>query len=88
MSESIVSPSQPLSNRERRKAYLALACESDRIALREACLPDGNPSRLAVRTFLGYIEPFASFFPGRIGRWLRGLTFLANIGRHLGWLRF
>jgi hypothetical protein len=88
MPEPTISSSQPLNLRERRKAYLALACESDRVAVREACFPVGTPGTLAVRTLLGYIEPLASFFPGRIGRWMRGATFMANIGRHLGWFRF
>jgi hypothetical protein len=77
-----------VSQLERRKAYLVLACESDRGAWREACLPNGSASHLAVRSVLGYLEPIASFFPGRIGRWLRAATFFANLSRHLGWLRF
>jgi hypothetical protein len=76
-----------LNPRERRKAFLALACEGDRIALREACLPVGSPRRAAIRSVLAYLEPVASFFPGRIGRWLRAASFFANISRHLGWIR-
>ncbi|HEY4302710.1 MAG TPA: hypothetical protein VGM73_17705 [Candidatus Didemnitutus sp.] len=55
--------------------------------MREACLPVGSPRRAAIRSVLAYLEPVASFFPGRIGRWLRAASFFANISRHLGWIR-
>jgi hypothetical protein len=77
----------PLTSRQDRKELLVLACTVDRVGWRQACRPTGSPTALLARELLGYLETFSSFLPGRLGRWLRGASFLTNLSRQLGWLR-
>jgi hypothetical protein len=77
-----------LTSRNERKELLVLACEVDRASWRQACHPVRSPRAQLAHDLLGYVDSFRSFLPGRLGRWARGATFLASLGRQLGWLRF
>ncbi len=76
-----------LTSRSERKELLVLACQVDREAWRRACRPTRTPGEQFVRDLLGYLESFSSLLPGRLGRWVRGASFLTNPGRQLGWLQ-
>jgi hypothetical protein len=86
-------PEQPpqvrrvLTSHRERKELLVLACEVDRAAWRQACRPARSRGAQLAHDLLGYLESFSSFFPGRVGRWLRGASFLTRLGRQFGWLR-
>ena len=79
---------RPVTDRSSRKELLILACAIDRATWRKtyqvAARPRVNPIAGEV---IGYLELLSSFLPGRIGRWLRGANFVAQLGRTLGWLR-
>lgn len=85
-------PEQPdqvggtLSPRQERKQLLVLACSLDRAGWRMACRPSRGRGSQIASNVLSHLETIGSFLPGRIGRWLRGFSFLAQIGRRLGWL--
>jgi len=87
MSEQVNQVRSSLTRAE-RKQLLALACAADRAAWVHACRP--APARSPMMQFANqvfrYIEPFSHLLPGRMGRWLRGASFLTNLGRQLGWL--
>ena len=74
--------------RAERKQLLALACMADRSAWTHACRPAPARSPMAqiATEVLRYLEPFSSLLPGRMGRWLRGASFLTNLGRQFGFL--
>ena len=88
MSEPTDQVHRPLTRAE-RKQLLALACAADRAAWAQACRP--APARNGVEQIatelFRYVEPFSHLLPGRLGRWVRGASFLTSIGRQLGWLR-
>ena len=71
-----------------RKQLLALACAADRASWVHACRPAPARSPLAqiATEIFGYLQPFSHLLPGRMGKWLRGATFLTNLGRQFGWL--
>lgn len=87
MLEPIDQIHRALTSRNERKELLVLACEVDRLAWRQACRPNRSPAAQLTHKLLGYVETIGSFLPGRLGRWLRGTSFLAGIGRQLGWLK-
>lgn len=74
--------------RDERKQLLALSCARDRLAWVNACRPAAPRSPLAqiASEAANYIEPFSHFLPKRIGKWIRGATFLTSIGRQFGWM--
>lgn len=78
-----------VTTRNERKELLILACAADRGAWLAACRQAPARSRGAqlASDLLGYLEPLSSVLPGRLGRWLRGASFLTNLGRQFGWLR-
>jgi hypothetical protein len=86
MLEPIDQIHRVVTSRNERKELLVLACEVDRMAWRQACRPARPGARFA-REVLGGLELISSFLPGRFGRWLRGASFLADLGRRFGWLR-
>jgi hypothetical protein len=87
-------PDQPdqirrtVTSRQERKELLALACEVDRVSWIQACQPSRQAGLRVVGDLLGYIEPFTHLLPNRLGGLLRGATFLTQLGRQFGWLRF
>ena len=87
MSEQIDQVRHPMTLAE-RKQLLALACAADRAAWVHACrpAPPQNPTARIATEIFSYLEPFSHLLPGRLGRWLRGATFLTNLGRQFGWL--
>lgn len=76
-----------LTSRNERKELLVLACAVDRMAWGQACRPTRNPRAEFAHEVLGYLDTISSFLPGRFGRWLRGASFLADLGRQFGWLK-
>ncbi len=76
-----------VTSRSERKELLVLACQVDREAWRGACRPTRSRGEQLARDLLGYVESLSSFLPGRLGRWVRGASFLTNLGRQFGWLR-
>ncbi len=76
-----------LTSPKERKELLVLACEVDRVAWRQACRPTRSPRAEFAHEALGYLDTISSFLPGRVGRWLRGASFLAGLGRQFGWLK-
>jgi len=87
MPESAAQIRRSVTPRTERKELLVLACEVDRASWRQACQPARSPGRQLAHDLLGYVETFSSLLPGRLGRWLRGASFLTSLGRQLGWLR-
>ncbi len=87
MSEQIDQINLPLS-RDERKQLLVVSCARDRLAWVNACRPAAPRSPLAqiASEVVNYIEPFSHFLPKRIGKWIRGATFLTTIGRQFGWM--
>lgn len=69
-----------------RKQLLALACAADRAAWVNACRPAPPRTPLAAvgDEVMRYLEPFSHLIPGKIGRWVRNLSFFANLGRQFG----
>ncbi len=87
MPESFDQIHRILTSRTERKELLVLSCEVDRVAWREACRPRRKSGTQLAMNMAGYLQTFGSFLPGRLGRWLRGAGFLADLGRMLGWFR-
>ncbi len=85
MSESSDKIRSPLTTAE-RKQLLALACAADRVAWAQACRPAPPSTPLAAvgNEVMRYIEPFSHLIPGKMGRWVRNLSFFANLGRQFG----
>lgn len=73
--------------RDEYKKLLVLACEADRVAWRRAFRPVPATPLQRVSEFVGLLDPLRTLLPGRAGRWLRSLGFLANLGRKLGRFR-
>lgn len=88
MPEPAAQIRRTVTPRNERKELLVLACEVDRASWRQACQPRRGPGRQLAHDLVSYIDAFASFLPGRLGRWLRGASFLTSLGHRLGWLRF
>ncbi|HEX2861935.1 MAG TPA: hypothetical protein VHN79_09860 [Lacunisphaera sp.] len=86
MLEPAVQIHRTLTSRNERKELLVLACEVDRTAWRQACRPPRHSTRVA-RDVLGYLQTFSSFLPGRWGRWVRSVSFVADLVGKVGWLR-
>lgn len=76
-----------LTSRSERKELLVLACEVDRTAWRQACRPSRPTGARFAFKALGYLQAVGPFLPGRLGRWLRGASLMADLGRMCGWLR-
>lgn len=74
--------------REERKQLLALACAADRTAWVHSCrpAPPRSPAAQIANEMFKYIEPFSNLLPGRIGRWVRNISFLTSLGRQFGLL--
>lgn len=89
MSEPIPQIHRTLTSRNERKELLVMACQVDRLAWREACRPVRAPVEGAQLAFklAGWFQTLGAFLPGRVGRWLRGASILADLGRMFGWLR-
>jgi hypothetical protein len=87
MSEPTPQIRRTLTSRTERKELLALACDVDRGSWRLACRPAGGSGRQLAISLLEYAEAFSPLLPERLARWLRGASFLTNLGRQLGWLR-
>jgi len=87
MSEQNHQGVEPLTRAE-RKELLVLACTSDRLAWLRACRPSParSPMMNLAASWLGRLEPFSHFLPGRLGRWVRGAVFVAGLERQFGWL--
>jgi len=75
-------------SRAERKQLLILACALDRTAWNDACRPAANRSPIGriAGDLMGLIGPLSHLLPRRLGRWIRGAVFIANLGRQLGWL--
>jgi hypothetical protein len=87
MSEPAHQIRRVLTSRQERKELLALACEVDRAAWRQACRRTRRPGVQLARDLLGGLETISAFLPGRLGRWLRGASFLTGLSRQFGWFR-
>jgi hypothetical protein len=62
-----------------------LLCASDRAAWADACLPVNQPPPSLVSTILYEASGLVgAMLPGRIGRWVRGASFIAGLVRNLG----
>ena len=85
MPEPIDQIHRVLTSRRERKELLVLACEVDREAWRRACRPTRSRGQQLAREALSCLETVGSLLPGRLGRWLRGASFLTHLGRQFGW---
>lgn len=83
MPERIDQVDSPLSLME-RKEQLVLACMADRAAWVQACAPRPSPPLALAGKLMKLLEPLTFLLPGELGRWLRRVEFLTQIGRQLG----
>lgn len=79
-------PNAPSLSVEERKLLLVLACEADRAAWCCSCRPRPRPAAIQVARLLNYLEPLLSLIPGRPGRWLGRVGFIARAVRRFGLL--
>ena len=79
---------RPMTRNE-RKHLLMLACTADRAAWKQACQPvkGRGPAMQFLQQILPHLDTCSFLLPRRLGGMLRGVNFLAQLGRQFGWLR-